>query len=327
MNYLSKNQRYTLLKLNNDITSLQDVREKILVRTYTDPLNIKNIPDGTPEDERTFLYKWNNISDIEEIIFEDCSKTFSYIKVTASCEFSTRRVWDPAIENTLLPKEERLNTSKIDVVFVHFNEDLYAVVFSVEFYELRRVKRLAGETFLEPLSSKHQTDSELFHWLFYKYIKEEFNLSDDINLDNINGFTGTVISEENLFEGKSIQTAELIITKAFITNGYPITSIKIDLQMSNAAINFYLNEISDGKELRIVVQKNSNISTMLNSEDVEYIIPIYVFFYLIPEIVRLYKIDERVFLSGAKTNFLSEIGIEVIKTIIAKNNISIDDIV
>ena len=97
--------------------------------------------------------------------------------------------------------------------------------------------------------------------------------------------------------------------------------------MSNAAINFYLNEISDGKELRIVVQKNSNISTMLNSEDVEYIIPIYVFFYLIPEIVRLYKIDERVFLSGAKTNFLSEIGIEVIKTIIAKNNISIDDIV
>ena len=66
---------------------------------------------------------------------------------------------------------------------------------------------------------------------------------------------------------------------------------------------------------------------MLNSEDVEYIIPIYVFFYLIPEIVRLYKIDERVFLSGAKTNFLSEIGIEVIKTIIAKNNISIDDIV
>ena len=61
MNYLSKNQRYTLLKLNNDITSLQDVREKILVRTYTDPLNIKNIPDGTPEDERTFLYRRNYI--------------------------------------------------------------------------------------------------------------------------------------------------------------------------------------------------------------------------------------------------------------------------
>ena len=39
MNYLSKNQRYTLLKLNNDITSLQDVREKILVRTYTYRLN------------------------------------------------------------------------------------------------------------------------------------------------------------------------------------------------------------------------------------------------------------------------------------------------
>ncbi|NCB65238.1 MAG: hypothetical protein EOM48_03590 [Bacilli bacterium] len=325
MNYLSKNQRYTLLKLNNDLTSLQDISEKVLVRIHKDPLTVKNIPEDTLEEEKTFIYKWTNISETEEIEFEENKQKFSYIKVTALCEFSTRRVFDQTTGG-LLPKEDRLNTSNIDVVFVAVARELYAVVLSVDFYDLRRVKRLIGEHLLDPLSSKHQTESELFHWLFYKYIKEEFALNKDITLDNINGFTGTVLNEENLFEGTSLQTAELIITKAFITNGYPITSIKIDLQMSLAAINFYLNEISDVKELRIVVQKNSSISPMLNNEEIEYVIPIYVFFYLIPEIVKLYKIDESVFLSEAKNNFLSEIGIEVIKTIMAKNSIDIEDI-
>ena len=91
-------------------------------------------------------------------------------------------------------------------------------------------------------------------------------------------------------------------------------------------VTFYLNEVSEGKELRIVVQKNSFIALLFNNEDVEYVIPIYVFFYLIPEIVRLYKQDESEFLSRSRNNFLTEIGKEVIKTIMAKNDIDIEDL-
>lgn len=325
MSYLHKNQRYTLLKLNNELATLDDVKEKVLVREYKDPLKVKNIPEGTLEDEKTFLYKWINASEKENIKFEEVDEGFSYIKVTAFCEFSTRRVFDQST-GKLLPKDERLNKSIVDVIFVKSEDGLYAVIFSTEFYELRRVKRLIGEHSIEPLSSIHQTESDLFHWLFYKRIKEEFELSKNITLDNINGFTGTVFSEENQFEGTSTQTAELIITKAFITNGYPITSIKIDLQMSIAAVTFYLNEVSEGKELRIVVQKNSFIALLFNNEDVEYVIPIYVFFYLIPEIVRLYKQDKSEFLSRSRNNFLTEIGKEVIKTIMAKNDIDIEEL-
>lgn len=326
MNYLKKNQRYTLLKLNNDLVSLENIRDVTLKHTYEEPLSVRNIPEDTEKDEKTFYSKWTNISEIDSLDFEEIEVEFSYTKVTALCEFSTKRVFDPNT-SLLLPKNERLNTSNIDVVFVKANNDLYAIIFSVDFYDLRRVKRLIGESSIEPLSSEHQTDSDLFHWLFYKHIKDELELSEEITLDNINGFTGTVLGEENFFEGKSFQTAELIITKAFITNGYPITSIKIDLQMSLATIGFYLNEISEGKELKIVVQKNAVISTLLNNEEIEYIIPIYVFFYLIPEIIRLYKADESNFLSNEKINFLSEIGIEVIKTIMAKNRIKRDDII
>ncbi|EGP5667524.1 TPA: hypothetical protein QFG14_000250 [Enterococcus faecium] len=325
MNYLAKNQRYTLLKLNKEFSTLDDINTDILTKVYKDPLTVKKIPEDTPEDERIFIYKWINISDVEEVKFDEKEETFTYIKATAKCEFSTRRVLDQS-SGELLPKEKRLNTANTDVIFINTNEGIYAILFSSEFYELRRIKRLIGEKNIEPLSSIHQTDSDLFHWLFYKRIMEEFDLNDDITLDNINGFTGTVLSEENQFEGTSIQTAELIITKAFITNGYPINSIKIDLQMNLATINFFLNEISDGKELITVVQKNSSLYTMLNNEEIEYVIPIYVFFYLIPEIVELYRKQEAEFLSKSKTNFLTEIGIEVIKTIMAKNSIDIEDI-
>ncbi|GEK89985.1 hypothetical protein SAMN04488100_13128 [Alkalibacterium putridalgicola] len=324
MSYLSKNQRYTLLKLNNDFKNLESVKENIFSRTYVEPLSVKSIPEDT-SDEKNFFSKWTNITEIENINFDETEIALSYVKATALCEYSTRRVFDEAT-GELLPKEERLNTSNIDVIFVNEEDDLYIIIFSIGFYDLRRVTRLIGEKYIEPLTSKHQTKSDLFHWLFYRQIKENLNLSDDITLDNINGFTGTVINEENLFEGTSIQTTELIITKAFITNGYPITSIKIDLQMSLASVSFYLNEISNGKELKIVVQKNSTVPTIMNAEDIEYQLPIYVFFYLIPEIISLYKKEEVEFLSKERTSFLSEIGVEVIKTIMAKNSIEIDDI-
>ena len=97
--------------------------------------------------------------------------------------------------------------------------------------------------------------------------------------------------------------------------------------MSIAAVNFYLNKIpADGKELSIVIQKNSSISPMMNNEETEYVIPIYVFFCLIPSMIDLYKEEESEFLSKERNSFLAEIGIEVIKTIISRNNIDIEDI-
>lgn len=326
MGYLSRNQRYTLLKLKTSFTSIEDVQKRILTRIHDEPLNVKNIPEDADPAETMFRYEWHNSSEPELIKFENMEQELKYVKVTASCEFSTRRVFDPSDGKTLLPKIERLNIALIEVLFVETVNEIHVVIFSNEFYDLRRVKTLIDESFIEPLTSTHNIHSELFHWLFFKYIKEDYELDEKISIDNINGFTGTVIDQDHMFEGKSSQTAELIITKAFITNGHPITSIKVDLQISDAYINFYLSEVLKGKELGIVVEKRSSITNILNNEEIEYVVPMYIFFYLIPTILNLYKSDEREFLSSAKTDFSKEIGIEVIKTIMAKNNISVEEV-
>lgn len=326
MGYLKKSQRYTLLKLKTSFTSIEDVQENILDRVHNEPLRVKNIPDDADQSELTFKYEWQNPSDPEEIEFENASQELKYLKVTASCEFSTRRVFDPSDNRKLLPKSARVNIALIEVLFVEIANEVHVVIFSNEFYGLRRVKILIGETSIEPLTSTHNIHSDLFHWLFFKYIKEDYELDEHISIDNINGFTGTVINQDHMFEGNSSQTAELIITKAFITNGHPITSIKVNFQISDASINFYLSEISEGKELGIVVEKGSSITSIMNNEEIEYVVPMYIFFYLIPTVLSLYKADEREFLSSVKTDFSKEIGIEVIKTIMAKNNISVDEV-
>lgn len=332
MSYLSKNQRYTLMKLTNVISSEQDVREKILQREYQEELMAKGIPEEISYDEKNFFSKWLRSSNIESISFNsteeegedtgNVSVDCHYIKAVASCEFSTRQIKNPTTKE-LLPKIERLNTAQIDILFVESKNDWYCIAFTSNFYDLKRAKKLIGESYIEQIPADYQVSSELFDWLFYKYSKEDTSLTSDITLDNIAGFTGTVVNDENRFQGRSDQTADLIITKAFIANRHPLTSILISLQMSEGSLEFYLSEISGGMELQITVLQNSSVTHTATSHETENIISIYTLFYVIPKLIEVHKTESSIFLSQ-KDSFLSLMGIEVIKTIMAKNDITIE---
>lgn len=337
MSYLSKNQRYTLMKLTNVISSEQDIREKILQREHQEELVAKGIPETISYDEKNFFSRWLRSSNIELIRFnsieedgedtentDDSSIECRYIKAVASCEFSTRQIKNPTTKE-LLPKNERLNTAQIDILFVESKNEWYCIAFTSNFYDLKRAKKLIGEFYIEQIPADYQVSSELFDWLFYKYSKEETSLTSDITLDNIAGFTGTVVSDENRFQGRSDQTADLIITKAFIANRHPLTSILISLQMSEGSLEFYLSEISGGMELQITVLQNSSLTQTVTSHETENIISIYTLFYVIPKLIEVHKTEASSFLSK-KDSFLSLMGIEVIKTIMAKNDITIDQL-
>ncbi|MFK4912063.1 MULTISPECIES: hypothetical protein [Lactococcus] len=326
-NQLTKNQRYTLLKLSNEFSDLEEVLERIVNdhHNFWQPLTaVKNIPEEVEHDEKNYLYKWDNFSSIENISFSD-RVSMRFIVATASIESGTRLVKNK-VTGELLPKRERLNISKVDTIFIESDGEVYCIISTFNFYELKRVEKLIGVDYIDPIPARFQADSDLFQWLFYKYIKNEAELNDEICLDSITGFTGTVISEENKFEGQSEQIADLIIAKAFLTNGYPLTSVRLSLQTYEGYASFYLEKLSNPKELQINVAKLSTIQPMMESVEIEISMPIYIYFYLIPTLVSLYKSSEEEFASQNKNSFLSEIGIEVIKTIMARNDIKINDI-
>lgn len=323
-NTLTRRQKYTLLKLSNIFKEAEDIEKKILSRQYKEPLGIKGIPEDIEDEELNFYYKWSNKLPFENVSFENDEK-MTFLVATANCEYKKQQAWDKSTGN-LLPKKDRLNISDIDTIFVKFQKEWYCIISTFSFYDLQRVKKLIGLNNLVDIPTKFQPESELFHWLFYKYIREEYLLKNGITLENINGFTGMVVNEENYFEGRSDQTAELIITKAFIANRYPLNSMQIALNLDDAEIIFYLSESTNTKELEITIQKNSRIDLLLSSIDIVNLISMYVYFKLIPELVYLFDLDKSEFVSNEKDEFLSKIGIEVIKTVMENNNISIDDI-
>lgn len=326
MNKLEKNQRYTLLKFDSSINNLSIIDNKILKRQHKEALNKKGIVFDKNNTESFFLYNWGLIDDTEQVNVGAGNNQYSLKikKATAFCEYSTRKIRDR--NGNLLPKKDRLNTQQTDVVFIEKNKEVYIVVYTLDGYEIKRVKKLLCEENLGTLPLQYQVGSEIFTWLCYKYISEKSKLNDYITVQGINGFKGNVLTEENRFTGESFTITELVITKAFLANRYSITAIKIDLDVESATTMFYINEIQDKKELRVMALKGSTTNILMTPVDILKLMPIYIYFYLIPEIYHIYLAEKETFENNDKDPFLSKLGIDVIKRIMKKNSLKIDDI-
>lgn len=139
---------------------------------------------------------------------------------------------------------------------------------------------------------------------------------------NIGGFIGNTADEHNVFKGISDQTSELIITKAFISNGEILRTITARLRNEDIDIVFAIDYESN---TQIYVSQSQKLK-LLDAEDNDIFFIIYLYSHLIPKLKSLYdKASER-FLSTEKNQFSEKIGLEVIKSIISKNSLSLDDV-
>ncbi|MGO2646460.1 MAG: hypothetical protein ACTH9R_09780 [Lactococcus cremoris] len=323
-NQLENVQHYTLLKMSDDIVSINDIKEKILSRSHLEPLRAK-IPKGMSIDEANYKYRWEKIYQEEEDkkFVQMAAPVFS-VKAIARLEYGKRmKLRD--ISGNYLPKSIRTQTNSFPLQFVGYERKWYCIVFTNDTAHLKRIKKLIGKDYIIELPESYQIDSDFFLWLFYRNIKRSKQLSDKINLSNIISFTGTVVNDENRFKGVSDQASELMITRAFIANQHPLTSMAITLNLPDGVTEFYLSQILLKDESRIRVGKKTCIYPLLSSDGNEYTIPIYIYLYVIPEIVRLYKENKSVFDSKSE-EFKKEIGIEVIKNMMVKNDITIKDL-
>lgn len=323
MGYLQKRQRYTFLKLKSNFSTMESIQSGILNREHDEPLQAAKIPENISEEERNFKYRWSINSEPQSHEIPN-SQNITYIEAVGECEYSTRRIKDQST-GELLSKQDRLNIDEIETIFVNVDGESYVIVLTNNHYELTRIKKLIGEENFDLLDTQHQIESEFFSWLFYKNIKQEQQLNDEIDLTNIEGFTGNIVNEENQFAGTSVQISEMMITKAFITNDYPITSIRLEMQMPNTAVILYLNSVTDNRQIEIAIDRLSSMSEV-DDEKIPVIISIYTFLYLIPEMISVYEIAKADYIAHIKSDFLKEIGIEVIKLIMSHNEIDVDEL-
>ncbi|TWW12294.1 hypothetical protein LABALGNA3A7_16430 [Dellaglioa algida] len=319
-----------LMKLTSKFNSIDQVKSIILNKRHESSLNLKkdkqNLLTTLGSDEKSFLSMWStNNPNIEEIYIpnivdgetESNRLVRKYAVLEAIVEYSKNKKFDS--EGMLLPKIERTNIDKIKIIFFEYNNQVFVIIYSNYDPNIYRVKKILGEENIDEDHDGYKISSDMFTWMFFKYSSFAGILDQTLKIKNIAGFMGNISDEHNVFRGDSEQTSELIMTKAFISNGEKIKNLIVRA----------VDEMIDGT-LRIDEYSNINMNINMSeirgqfiAEDKEFFIPLYSYLYLIPRMIYLYKIDSKTFIETDKKNFSAKIGEEVILSILEKNNIDI----
>lgn len=333
----------SIFQLQTRFTSLEDIKP-IFQRIFNRPLaaskkDTEKVQNMSHE-ESHFFYTWvkeNQIEDFEvydiysyeseeQSVSKDKEKYMNKIKTLrfqrALCniEYGKRRKKDS--HGNFLPKSERLNNVEISTIFFELSGSIFVIILTANLYHTERVKSLIGMDNLEEHSERYSLNPDMFNWLVYNYSEQNGQIDEETSLKNISGFIGNVLDSENIIRGKSEQTTELIVTKAFISNGGKLTSVTLRVADKNIDLTFAITDSS-----AIVI--NSNISekyVLFSSMDQEMFFVLYVYTYLIIKLKRIYESEADIFKEKESPKFSKKIGLEVIRSIVQKNKITMNEV-
>lgn len=316
-----------LLNNINNLASLDVVfrrqHNELLQYISRDEYQIERMSDS----EKSFIYFWKEVGDREEVIVPEIhadnvagDKIILYQKAIANLEYSKKKRKDDA--GNYLPKSERVNDLDVESLFFEKDEKVYVLINSSNDYHINRVKQLIGAVNIAPNNPEYSLERDLFNWLIYVYTERAGTLNDQTALVNISGFEGNVTDEANVFTGASQQTTELIATKAFISNGGELKKITIRVRDENIDITCIINENSN-----VVINcNNSQRLRLMDNLDLGTFFQVYLYGYLILKLKQLYATESNNFIVEENPRFSKKIGIDVIKSIIEKNNIVFEDL-
>lgn len=320
---------YSNIFLLNNINSLSSL-DKIFSRQHRELLNHvkkdENQVARMPDSEKYFVHSWEEIGVVEEIkvpkmgINDDhVEEIILFQRAIANVEYTKRKKKND--HGNFLPKAERVNDLDVDLLFFEKDKKVYVLILTSNDYNIGRVKSLIGEQSTAFTNSEYSLEPDIFNWLFYVYTERDGTLNEDTKLENISGFVGNVTDDANVFTGASYQTTELIVTKAFISNGGELKKITLRVRDADADITCMVNENSS-----VVI--NSNLSSKLrimDNMDKSTFLLLYLYGYLILRLKHLYSNESDKFINEDNPKFSKKIGIDVIKSIVEKNNIMLKD--
>lgn len=313
------------LFLLRDITKLSSVKKDILSNIIEEKFGAKKdqpLIQKLPESERVLYYKWDEKSKeakIKTSIIEGKGKLIQTMDTMANIEYAKRREKDA--NNNFLPKSERVGIINARVLFFQYEEKFYVIIFSSNGTTVERVKKLIGQKIVTEVDDNFILSNDLFNWLFYKYSENKGLLEEKLTVTNISGFIGNVIDRDNIFKGTSDQTSDLIITKAFISNGETLKSVTTCIETEEGKIYFSIDERSNA-----TLFLNLSLFFFSDEENRDTLLPIYLYTFLIPILKKIFAKESKEFMTNDKKEFSSKIGLEVIKSIMKYNDITLDEI-
>lgn len=316
-----------LLNNINSLSSLSEVFRRQHVELLTHVKKDEDQVAGMCDSEKNFIYSWKEIGQKEEIKLpkingdnNSTEETIFYQKVTANLEYTKKKKKDS--NGNFLPKAERVNNLDVESLFFEKENKVYVLIITSNDYNISRFKKLIGEHNISHINTEYSLESDIFNWLFYVYTERDGILNNDTKLENISGFVGNVTDDANVFTGASYQTTELIATKAFLSNGGELKKITLRVRDTDVDITCMINENSN-----VVISCNISLKLrLMDNMDNGTFLLLYLYGYLILRLKQLYMNESDSFINEDNPKFSKKIGIDVIKSIVEKNNILLKDL-
>ena len=315
---------YSQLSSLNGMFSRQ--HRELLYHVDRDREQVSRMSDS----EKYFIYSWVDIGSIEEIVVpkltmpglneETSEEIIRFQKVIVNVEYPKRRKKDN--DGHFLPKVERVNNVDVELIFFELDNKVYTLINTSNEYNISRVKTLIGEQNISGTSLDYLLETDIFNWLFYVFDEREGVLDEELKLENISGFMGNVSDDANVFTGTSSQTTELIVTKAFISNGGVLKNITLRVRDNNADITCMVNENSKS----VIYGNISSKLRILDSIEEPIFLLLYLYGFILLKLKALYILESDQFMNEDNPRFSKKIGIDVIESIVEKNNIQLHEI-
>lgn len=325
------------------VSSLEDLKVAIskkssLSETMPGPKKDKNFINLMPE-EKEYYRTWLQPSKviIKEFNFIDSDNDLTdnqvkikYMSCSAKIEYPTRKLRNK--DKSYLPKKDRLHTETVECYFFNFNSSIYAIIITSNIKNRDRTRNLIEYSIsskIKDCPDEFMLNSDIFNWMFYMFQEKDGKLSEKLTIEEITGFVGNVTDTTNTITGKSDQTLKLIVTKAFISNDGILKNISFRIRDDNNAeiigtidtSSHGIVNIKDSCRLQFMLPANSS-----NGDDAKDYIVLYVYGYLINKVKNIYIKATDDFKNNNERQFKKEIGLNVIESIIKKNNISKDEL-
>ncbi|MDM8183398.1 hypothetical protein QUV97_07015 [Enterococcus cecorum] len=304
----------SILELKKYITTNTMYRETI-------DLSKKDIENQIVLSGRDSYYEYKWCNEVEVQCFTCLDKNVNFISVDANIEYGKRVKRDK--NGFYLPREERVSSETYRVYFVFIDNECYSIICASKQIFIDRIQKLIGKKYFDRKQTIYDLPSDFFDWFFYKFTIDEKQLGNDYILDRIDGFKGNIVDENNIVKGESYHTSELIVTKAFISNGELLKNITARVRKENEIdIVFAL----DNESKAVIYIRSSEYFCLFENLEKHIYLVLYLYFVLIPELLKIYDLEKESFINKNKKTFQKKMGLDVIKSIMEYNNISIDEI-
>lgn len=153
----------------------------------------------------------------------------------------TKRWWKD--NGVLLDKEDRIITSKADVLFFEYNQSIFAVFFT---HSAPTISHLKGELLLERHWGQlvdavdFQVDEDLLYWLIYRRTKHQGVIRQGLDITGLNAYLGSSIEGTHSMSAEGERVLELLGTMACIFGNEPFKSTDISVRFNTENCGFQL---------------------------------------------------------------------------------------